>query len=85
MKTLFVTLLMLTAAPALAQTVEAPKAGATLIDSTGKKIGRIDRVLPDGSLRLIANDRFVTVPAATVSMKDGVATTSLSKREVGRL
>lgn len=78
---------LLVAAPVIAQTAEAtgPRAGSVLLDGSGKRLGRIDRVMADGSLRLIVGEKFVTIPAGTVSVKDGVASTSLSKREASRL
>lgn len=76
------------AAPTLAQDAAAPavaKAGRMLKDSTGGRVGKIDKVLADGSVRVIVDERFVTVPAATLSIVDGEAVTSMPKRDVAKL
>ncbi len=88
MKTLMIVASLFAAAPVAAESADlatAPKAGSVLLDGAGKRLGRIDRVMADGSLRLIVGEKFVTIPASTVSVKDGVATTTLSKREASRL
>jgi hypothetical protein len=76
--------LLLVAAPAFAQG-DGLKTGLTIRDSAGKRLGTIDRVLPDGSVRLILGGRFVRIPADKVSVAEGKVTTSLTKREASRL
>ncbi len=61
------------------------KAGRLLKDSAGGRIGKIDQVLGDGSVRVIFDERFVVIPAATLSIVDGEAVTSLAKRDVAKL
>ncbi|MDO7842286.1 hypothetical protein [Sphingomonas immobilis] len=65
--------------------VAAPKRGATLRDAKATRLGSIDRVNADGSVQIIFNSKFVTIPAdKLVSGTDGVAT-SLTKAEVSKL
>ncbi len=76
------------AAPTLAQETAAPavaKAGHMLKDSAGGRVGKIDKVLADGSVRVIFDERFVVVPAATLSIVDGEAVTSMPKRDIAKL
>ena len=76
---------LIVATPVVAQDAQPIRAGKTLVDAEGKRVGKIERVMPDGSLRLIVGGKFVVVPAATISTKDGTTATSLSKREINRL
>lgn len=62
-----------------------PKNGATLRDAAGLRVGKVSRVLADGSVQIIYGQNFVVVPATTLSMVDNNLVTSLSKREVGKL
>lgn len=75
--------------PAIAQDdAAAPtiaRAGQTLRDAKMARIGAIDRVYPDGSVRLIVDGHFATVPAASISITDGVVKTSLTRKDVARL
>lgn len=89
----------LLAAPAMAQTsvesapaAPAPvlKSGALLLSSDGKRIGRIERVVKgaDGtpvSVSLIADQRFVYVPASTIVASEKGLSTSLTRAEVRKL
>ena len=75
----------LVTAPALAQTPTVARSGQTVRDGNAARVGVVDRVLPDGSLRLIVGSRFVTVPADKVNVADGTVTTSLTKKEVAKL
>lgn len=61
------------------------RSGAGLRDSNGTLLGVIDRVRPDGSVRLVFKDRIVTIPAASISIADGRAVTKLTRAEVTRL
>ncbi len=80
---------LLVGAPAIAaDTADATpvvKTGKTLRDSNNVRIGKIDRVYADGSVRVINDNRFVTIPADAIAMVDGQPTTTLSKREVTKL
>jgi hypothetical protein len=76
------TLALFAAAP---QTAEAPKPGKYLTQSDGRQIARIQRVLADGSVVVIVGEKYVTVPAATVSVKDGKASTTMTQREIARM
>jgi len=82
------------AAPLSAQTVDTPgavstteevKVGRTLRDANNARLGRIDRVNADGSVRIIFDTRFVTIPADTISVSGDTPTTSLSRRDVARI
>jgi len=81
---------MFVAAPLAAESVAtsgpvAPKRGATLRDAKATRLGTIDRVNADGSVQIIFNEHFVTIPAdKLIVAKDGVAT-SLTKAEVSKL
>lgn len=75
-------------APVMAQTTSASadiQAGRILRDAGNVRLGKIDRVNPDGSVRIILDERFVTIPAETLSVQNGEVTTSLTKKEVARL
>lgn len=61
------------------------KPGRTVRDTNSLRLGKIDRVTEDGSVRLIFSSRFVTIPGDTLSVKDGDIVTSLTKREVAKL
>lgn len=80
----------LIAAPLAAESVAtsgavAPKRGATLRDAKATRLGTIDRVNADGSVQIIFDSHFVTIPAdKLVASTDGVAT-SLTKAEVSKL
>ncbi len=90
MKALTAAALLALATPLMAGavTAETPgvKAGATLRDAGDLRLGRIDRVLDDGSVRIIFDGRFVTVPADKLVVADnGTVSTTLTKREVAKL
>lgn len=76
---------------AMAQAGALPKAGAMLVSSDGKRIGRIDRILNDRdgkalTASVIHDSRFVAVPVSTLSLsEDGRAVTTLSRKEVSAL
>lgn len=76
----------LVAAPLMAQTaLPAIKTGATLRSSGNVRIGTVDRVNADGSVQVIYNSRFVTIPADKLTLVDNVVITSLTKAEVAKL
>lgn len=76
------------AAPAAAQdtgpAVEI-KAGRILKDESGARIGRIEKVLADGSARVIFDGRFVTIPAASMKAVNGDPVTSMAKKDIAKL
>lgn len=90
MKTLAIAAALALVAPlaATAAYADAPavKAGKTLRDASNIRLGRIDKVNEDGSVRIIYDSRFVTVPADKVVVaENGDASTTLTKREVSKL
>ena len=94
LKPILVALAVSLAAPAATQAVEpAPavanadvvKPGRTLRDSANTRLGKIDQVNADGSVRIIFDARFVTIPADTISVSGSEPVTSLTKREVSKL
>lgn len=83
--------ILLASTPVLAQDAAAPaavaqiRAGKVLRDVNAVRLGSIDRVNADGSVKIIFESRFVTVPADTLTVVDGGAVTSLSKKDVRKL
>lgn len=61
--------------------------GEMLVTADGARIGRVYRVNPDGSVQVIADylSYIVTIPAATLAMKNGELTTSLTRRQISHL
>lgn len=59
--------------------------GQTLRDANMARLGPVNRVLADGSVQIIHNSRFVTIPADSLSVEDGKAKTSLTRKEVSRM
>lgn len=82
-----------TAAPAPAASPVAASAirtGAILRDAGGARIGQIDRVITaaDGSVlavQVIAGERFVRIPAETLTTTDAGIATSLTRGDVRKL
>lgn len=58
--------------------------GQTLRGPNNSRIGRVERVLADGSVRVIIDARFFVVPANTISMVGGSPVTTLSRRDIAR-
>jgi hypothetical protein len=56
--------------------------GTMLFSADGGRLGPVYRVTGDGAAQIIIDAKMVTVPAATLSSKDGKLTTSLKKPEV---
>lgn len=56
--------------------------GKMLYDTSGKRLGAIYRVKEDGSVQLILQGKMVTVPADTISVKDGKVETSLDRKQL---
>jgi hypothetical protein len=71
--------------PAMAADAAPARAGQMLRDSRSARVGLVDRVNPDGSVRIILDSRFVTIPASTLTSTDGKLATSLSKSEIAKL
>lgn len=72
-------------APAVATDPAVVKPGRTLRDASNVRLGKIDRVNADGSVKIIFDSRFVTVPAESIRVTDGEPSTTLTKRDVSRL
>jgi len=73
------------ASPAMAQTAaNPPKEGAIIRDAAKARLGKIDRVYPDGSVQLIYRSKFVTIPADKVIVAEDGVMTSLSRQEVSK-
>ena len=60
-------------------------AGEIVRTATGAKVGQIDRVNDDGSLRIIYEDHFITLPVASISNHDGKVITSLAIKDINKL
>jgi len=56
--------------------------GTMLFSADGGRLGPVYKVTADGSAQLIIDAKMVTVPASTISSKDGKLRTSLKKIEV---
>ena len=56
--------------------------GTMLFAADGGRLGPVYRVTGDGAAQLIIDGKMVSVPASTISSKDGKLTTSLKKSEV---
>ena len=59
--------------------------GDMLRDSNNVRIGSIDSVNKDGSVGVIYNSRYVTVPGDTLSLVNGKLTTKLTTAQVDSL
>jgi hypothetical protein len=70
--------------PALAQTSATVTVGQTLRGPADSKLGKIDRVFADGSVRVILDGKLVVVPGSTIKVTDGKPVTTLSRREIAR-
>jgi hypothetical protein len=75
----------LVSVPAFAQSDAAPRAGQTIRDAKSARLGTIQRVNPNGSVKIIYRSRFANIPADTITVENGVVKTSLTKKEVGKL
>lgn len=71
-----------TAAPA--QPVKL-SAGQVLRDADMNRLGPISQVNGDGSVQIIYEQHLVTIPAASLSIVDGKAKTSLSRRDLAKM
>lgn len=68
--------------PAFAQAPATILVGQTLHGPANSRLGEIDRVFPDGSVRVILDGALVVVPASTISVIGGKPVTTLSRREI---
>lgn len=59
--------------------------GTKLVDASGAKIAFVDRVNADGSVSVIYEGRYLTIPANTLTAQDNVVKTSLTKADVRKL
>lgn len=59
--------------------------GDMLRDANNVRLGSVNTIAKDGSVGIIYNSRFVTVPAATLSVVNGKLTTKLTKSDVSAL
>jgi hypothetical protein len=86
MRSILITIALLSSVPAFAAdapgTTPQVKNGALLRDVNNAVLGNVSRVNSDGSLGLIVDYKFVTVPAASVTVVNGKAMTTLSKKEI---
>jgi hypothetical protein len=85
-------LLLAGTAPAFAQApaltpaaAVAPAAGKTVYFSTGQRVGVINRLNAAGDPQIIFDGQLVTLPATTLSDVGGKLTTSLTRKDVGRV
>ncbi len=56
--------------------------GKMLYTAEGKRLAAIYRVGDDGTVHIILNGRMVTVPAASITVADGKATTNLGRPDL---
>ena len=78
--------LLVASASAIAQnTGTTVHSGNYIFDTNHVRIGTIDRVLKDGSVRVIVGTRFVTIPGATITVADNDVKTSLTRKEVSHI
>jgi len=78
--------LLSTSIPAFAQApADSIRVGKALRGANDARIGTIDSVLADGSVRVIVESRYVVIPASTLTVANGVATTSLSRKDVNKM
>ncbi len=62
-----------------------PQKGQTLRDAKAGRLGMIDKVNADGSVQIIFNGRVVALPATTITVTENGVSTSLTKKEIGRI
>ena len=69
-------LLAATAAPAFAQDDALISKNQTIYDAEGKRVGKVTRVLEDGSALVIYKGKVVRIGASTLTAAEGKVTTS---------
>jgi hypothetical protein len=79
--------LIVVSSPVLSQvaTPGALHVGQTVRDASGARVGDIDEINPDGSVRVIYDTQFITLPAASLSVTDGAVKTSLTRKQINQL
>ena len=82
--TLLGALVLAATAPAFAQ-ADAVSKNQTIFDVEGKRVGKVTRVLEDGSVLVIYKGKVVRIAADTLNTSDEKVATSLTKRELARL
>lgn len=70
------------ATPASAVGEVAVRKGDMLRDANQVRLGAVNTVNKDGSVGIIYNSRYVTLPVSTLSVVEGKLITSLSKAEI---
>lgn len=60
-------------------------AGEMLVTADGARIGRVYMVKDDGSVQIIIDYTMVTIPASTLTMKNGELTTSLTRTQIRKM
>ena len=82
----FLCMLILGAAAAIAavhaQNAAVATPGTLLYAADGRMLGPVQSLAGDGSARVILEGKMVTVPASTISTKDGKLVTSLKKWDI---
>lgn len=76
------------ALPVAAQAADAPltaEKGQMLHAADGSRVALVDRVGEDGSVQVIFYGHVVTVPATSLSQKDGELTTTYTKGQLTEL
>lgn len=61
------------------------RSGQILRDINALRIGPVDKVNADGSVQVIFESRFVTIPASDVSVVQGNVISTLSRKEISKL
>lgn len=92
MRSALIAIALLIGAPAIAaettNTQAVPvalKYGMMLRDANNVRVGTVSRVNADGSVGVIVESKFVTIPASALNIVDGKAVTTLTKREIVHL
>jgi len=58
------------------------RVGQTLRGPDNGRIGKIDRVFADGSVRLILDGKLVVIPGNTITAAEGKPVTTLTRRDI---
>lgn len=70
------------AVPGQAIAADGPVAGKMLYSADGKRLAPIYRVREDGAVQIIINGKMIVVPADTITVADGKASTTLGRPEL---
>ena len=71
--------------PALADDAPVAHQGDMLRDANNNRLGSVDAVNKDGSVGIIYNSHYVTVPSDSLSLVNGKLTTKLTKAQISSL